>query len=110
MRMMIDQVSNIGRREDNHGDARASSTNSNLATKHIDISSQASGSVGSRKNVVDKSKNNISRNRSKYNDDKKRHEIKLTETLDSLVNIIIPIIKYFLDCQMGRDTKESYNK
>ena len=51
MRMMIDQVS---RREEysNHGDARASSsTNSNLVTKHIDISSQASGSVGSRKNV-----------------------------------------------------------
>ena len=50
MRMMIDQVS---RRDEysNHGDARASSTNSNLVTKHIDISSQASGSVRSRKNV-----------------------------------------------------------
>ena len=54
MRMMIDQVSNLGRREEeysNNGEARASSTNSNLVTKHIDISSQASGSVGSRKNV-----------------------------------------------------------
>ena len=54
MRMMIDQVSRREEEEEeeeysNHGDARASSTN--LVTKHIDISSQASGSVGSRKNV-----------------------------------------------------------